>query len=383
MNKTIYLDNAATTFPKPECVYKKMDEFYRECGVNAGRSSYKLSRIASMLIDDTRGKLAKVVNLESKENIIFSPSATISLNQILNGLDWSTIKNVYVSPFEHNATMRTLNYLKNKYIFNIHVLDFDDESFELKIRELRPKLAQNIPDLICVSHVSNVTGYILPIEAILEEVKTYNPIVILDCSQSIGLVDLDLKKINVDFAVFAGHKTLYGPFGIAGYINNNSKVNLKEFIVGGTGSDSTNLNMPEHGVHKYEAGSYNVQAIAGLNAALVWLNEIGVDSIYKKKKQLTEILVMELEKVDGIEIYLPKDRTRHIGIVSLNVIGYNSEDVAKILDEEFDIAVRAGHHCAPYFGEFLKIEQGTVRVSIGYFNSNDDIRCLIESLREL
>ncbi|GIM28837.1 cysteine desulfurase [Clostridium polyendosporum] len=383
MSDIIYLDNASTTFPKPESVYNFMDEFYRKNGVNAGRSSHKLSRIANDLIDDTRRELTDLVKINNKSRVVFTSSATVALNQVLNGLDWSTIKNVYVSPFEHNAIMRTLHYLNKKFDFVIHILDFNSETFELNTKALKPNLSQNMPDLVCVSHVSNVTGYILPIEQLTEILSDYNPIVILDCAQSMGLIDIDLNKLNIDYAIFAGHKTLYGPFGIAGYINNSNKVALKEFIVGGTGSDSINLNMPEVEPYMYEAGSYNIQAIAGLNAAIKWIKQTKVYFIYKKEKELTDLLVSELEQLDGIEIYIPKDRERHIGIVALNIDGYSAEDVARVLDEEFNIAVRAGHHCAPYFRDFINIYEGTVRVSLGYFNDKEQIKYLIESLENL
>lgn len=385
MNRTIYLDNAATTFPKPNCVYDFMDEFYRNNGVNAGRSSHRLSLIASNLIEDTRKELADLVKINDKSKVIFTPSATVALNQVLNGLEWSKIKNVYVSPFEHNAIMRTLNYLSKKYEFKIHILDFDNKTFELSTKLLKPKLAQNMPDLVCISHISNVTGYILPVEELTKMMREYDPIVLLDCAQSMGLVDINLSKLNIDFAIFAGHKTLYGPFGIGGYINNSKKVTLNEFIVGGTGSDSTNLNMPEIEPYRYEAGSYNIQAIAGLNAAIRWIKNEGVDNIYKRKEELTFLLINELERLDSIELYVPKSRGRHIGIVAFSICNYLSEDVARILDEEFNIAVRAGHHCSPLVHNFLGVEgsSGTVRVSLSYFNDEKDIYYLIKCLKEL
>jgi cysteine desulfurase family protein len=383
MDKTVYFDNAATTFPKPDCVYNFMDEFYRNYGVNAGRSGYKLSKKASEMIVDTRMEIADLVGISDPSKVIFTASATIAINQILRGLDWNIIKNVYISPFEHNAIARTLHYLKSKYDFNIHILDFNPDTFEVDTKKLAPKLAYNKPDLVCLSHVSNVTGYVLPIEQLLEMVTVSNPILVLDCAQSLGLIDINLSKLNIDFVVFAGHKTLYGPFGIAGIINNSKKTKLSEFIVGGTGSDSTNLSMPKETPLMYEAGSYNIQAIAGLNAAVKWIKNTKMNALYRKEKELADYLVTKLDNIDEVEMYLPKDRGRHIGIVSFNINGFSSGEVADILDEEFNISVRAGHHCAPYVGEFLKSDNGFIRVSLSYFNCKEDIDLLVDSLNDI
>lgn len=383
MDKTIYLDNAATTFPKPESVYSFMDEFYRKYGVNAGRSGYKLSKKASELIQDTRKKVANLVRLNDSSKIIFTPSATIAMNQILNGLDWTKIRNVYISDFEHNAIARTLHHISKRYNFKTHFIDLNSDTFNINTKDLAPKLANYKPDLICISHVSNVTGYIFPIEQIIEMISSSDPIIVLDCSQSLGLVDIDFSKLDIDFAVFAGHKTLYGPFGVAGIINNTKKVKLSEFIVGGTGSDSTNLDMPNDGHLKYEAGSYNIQAIAGLNAAIKWISETKIDVIYNKEKELTDYLVSKLKEIEEIELYVPHNRSKHISIVSFNIIGYSAEDVANILDQDFNISVRAGHHCAPYIGKFLNANQGVVRVSLSYFNDKDDVDTLISAINDI
>lgn len=380
----IYLDNAATTFPKPEVVYEVMDDFLRNKCVNAGRGGYNLAKEATNIIDETRQLIGELAHLNSGDGVIFTPSATIAINQILNGLEWENIKNVFVTPFEHNAIMRTLHYLKKKYCFEITVLPFDNLTFELDYSKAKILFAEKKPELVTMSHVSNVTGYILPIEDIVNLSKDSNAITVVDCAQSLGIVDLDINKIKCDFVVFAGHKSLYGPLGVAGYIN-NSNIKLKNYIVGGTGSDSTNLEMPEGTTGQYEAGSYNIYAIAGLNSALRWLKKEGVCNIYEHKKELTKKLIEGLHDLDDIEIYIPESLESHIGVVSFNIPGFNSSDVAGILNDEFDIAVRSGHHCAPLIGEFLggQAIEGTVRVSIGYFNVEDDINNLLESIKSL
>ena len=387
MSNIIYLDNAATTFPKPEVVYQTMDRFLREECVNAGRGSYKLARNSVELIDETRRLLLELVNANSNDRIIFSPSATVATNQVLRGLNWKDIKNVYVSPFEHNAIMRTLYHLQKYNDFEINIIPFDNITFELKEDDLRVIYSQKKPDLIFMSHVSNVTGYILPIGKCHELAKAYNPINIVDCAQSLGVVDVNVKEEfkECDFIIFAGHKSLYGPFGIGGFYILNSKIVLNEVITGGTGSDSTNLEMPKDSEAYYEAGSYNMHAVSGLNAALKWIKEEGRSNIYAHKKELTDNLICRLEEIDGIEIYIPEDLENHIGVISFNLNGYSADEVGKILSDEYGIAVRTGHHCAPLIGKFLDgyAENGTVRASIGFFNSESDINEFLNCINTL
>lgn len=380
MHGIIYLDNAATTFPKPNEVYDAMDYYLRNKCVNAGRSSYKLARESNDIINETRELLGNIVNT-NKDNVIFTPSATIAFNQILGALEWKDIKNVYVSPFEHNAIMRTLKY---KGIDAIEI-PFDPISFELDIQKFKIMLSERKPDLLLMSHVSNVTGYILPVNEISKLVNKYNPITIIDAAQSFGIVDITIDKEDYDFIVFAGHKSLYGPFGASGFINNYKGNNVKPYIVGGTGSDSTNLEMPKEAPYIYEPGSYNTYAIAGLNASLKWIKRIGNNNIYNHKKELSNILIDKLSKLDGIELYIPENKENHIGIVSFNIEGFDSEDVGKILDDEFSIAVRTGHHCAPIIGKFLggQAEKGTVRISLGYFNTVEDVEAVVEAVEDI
>ena len=196
----------------------------------------------------------------------------------------------------------------------------------------------------------------------VEEAKKYDCITVLDSAQSLGLIEIDARRLNVDIIGFAGHKCLYGPFGIGGFIN-VSNIPLKEFITGGTGSDSLNLEMPTSNEAKYEAASSNIVAIAGLRTALEILD---VQQIYQHKRELTEYLVGKLNLLSNVELFVPCDKDRHIGIISLAVEGYKADDVAMILDEDYGIAVRAGYHCAPYIHFYLKNDKylGTVRVGI-------------------
>lgn len=381
LKKTIYLDNAATTFPKPECVYDAVNTCMREFGVNAGRGSYNLAKKATNVIDNFRKSVINLVNLNNSNKVIIQPSATMAINQILNGIEWSEIKNIYVSPFEHNAIMRTLEKIKNEISINIEIIPFDNITLELKEEEFKRMIIKNKADIILISQVSNTTGLILPVEEIIKIAKNDKTIVIVDASQSLGLINMDMQKIDIDFLVFAGHKTMYGPFGIGGYIY-NSKYELKEFSTGGTGSNSTDLYMPKELPYRYEPGSYNVEAIFGAYNGIKWIES---NNIQGKEIELTKYCVEKLKKIENIELYIPKDSNKHIGIISFNLNGYKAEEVASILDEDFNICVRAGHHCAPKVGAFLgdNAKYGMVRVSLGYFNTEEDIDKLAEALEEL
>lgn len=377
----IYLDNAATTFPKPEEVYLEMDKANRTYAVNAGRGSYRLAQYASKVIDETRLEIIKLVHGNERTSVALVPSVTIALNQIFHGIRFAAGDIVYVSPFEHNAVARTLNYISQETGIIVKRLPIKEKTLEIDLDKVRYLFSKEPPRCLCVTHVSNVTGYILPVEDLLNQAKEYGAMTVLDASQSLGLLEINVKKLKADFIAFAGHKTLYGPLGVAGFVINGG-VELEEFIVGGTGSDSLNLNMPQRVPYKYEAASPNIVAIAGLNAALKWLK---VSEIYEHEKTLSDYLIQKLKKMSNIKLYLPSRQENQVGIVSFNIDGYSAEDVGMILDQDYDIAVRTGYHCAPYIHEYLmdKESSGTIRVGIGYFNNMEDINGLIRALLTL
>ena len=382
--KTVYFDNAATTFPKPEAVYSCMDTVNRNLAVNAGRGSYRLAREATNIIDEARLNLGKLINVKNTKDIIFAPSATIALNQIILGLEWNEYQTVYVSPFEHNAVMRPLHYIQAKFGINIIKIPFNKGTLELDYDNMKAMFASKKPDYVFLSHISNTTGYILPVEQITAEAKKYSAVVILDCAQSMGLLPIDIQEMNADFLVYAGHKTLYAPFGIGGFIK-NSNIVLKKVLNGGTGSDSLNLDMPDTSPMAFEAASPNVIAVAGLNAALKWKRGLSHNEVLIAEKKLSDYLILQLNEITGIKQYLPRDLQRHIGIVSFNLNGYSADDLGTILDQDFNIAVRTGYHCAPFIHELLetKEKKGTVRVSISFFNTKQEIDYLVNALKEI
>jgi len=371
----IYLDNSATTYPKPECVYKALDIANRDMAFNAGRGSYKMARQISDKIDETRELVANIIKT-NKNNVIFKNSSTSALNNILLGLEWNEGDNVYISPFEHNSVIRPLEQIKRKYNINEIILPFDKTTWDIN-DEVWNMFALKKPKCVICSSKSNVTGYKLPTKEIFRESKKYNSINVLDGSQSFG-VDRNISTENTDFIVFAGHKSLYASFGVAGFIKlTDTKLKIVEF--GGTGSDSLNLNMPEVLPSKYEAGSKNVVAIMGLNESIKWLEK---NHIEQKEKELTNYLYEKLKEIPKVIIYTPTEAEKCVGILSINIEDYSPEDVATILDEDFDIAVRSGYHCAPFVHEFIgsKEYNGTVWISLNYFNSKEEIDKLIEAL---
>lgn len=382
MKQLIYLDNAATTFPKPEAVYLTMDEVNRHHAVNAGRGAYRKAKYASEIVAETKKALRNLVGADSSAPVVLCPSVTVALNQIINGLELRENSFVYYSPYEHNAVARTLNYLANKKSINLRELPMNDTTGEIEIEKLPYVFSKEIPAAIFCTHISNVTGYILPVDEIFNEGKRYGSINVLDTAQSLGLIECDVRKNKeIDIIAFAGHKSLYGPFGVGGFIN-VGYVPMSEFIVGGTGSDSLNLEMPEGNEARYESASSNVVAISGLKAALGVLD---VNKIYEHEKKLTEYLLEKLLALPCVKVFVPNDRTKHIGIVSFVVEGYKSEDVGMILDEDFNIAVRTGYHCAPYIHKHLKDEKylGTVRVGIGQYTTKEDIERLLSAICDI
>ena len=380
LEENIYLDNAATTFPKSEAVYKAMDDANRRFAVNAGRGSYKLAREANAIIDDTKERLLRLVSASSTSKVVFTSSITISLNMILQGITWQKGDIVYVSPYEHNAVARTLEKLKNDFQIVVKLMPLTEE-FDINLPLLESLFITDRPKCVCCTGVSNVTGYILPTKEIFKAAKECGAITILDSAQSLGIIEQKLD--DIDFLAFAGHKTLYGPFGIGGFID-NSRVKLKQVIVGGTGSNSLILSMPEETPNRYESSSPNIVAIAGLNAAL---EELDVNHNFKFEKELTEYAIEKLEEISNIRIYKSKKMDSQIGIISFNIrnSGLSADDIGNILDEEFGIAVRTGYHCAPYIHNLLgDIEySGTVRIGLGKFNTREHIDALCDALENI
>ncbi len=375
VNGISYFDNAATTFPKPEEVYSFMDKFYRECGVNAGRGQHRLSAKANALIEETRKLLLDLFHCSNKK-VVFTSTATEAINLILSGIDIPEKSTVYISPFEHNAVTRMLHYLQKKTDFSIEQLAVSKETKAYDTEKIAEQFKNKKPFCVIVSHASNVCGAVAPIEYIFSEAKQSDAVTIVDMCQTAGLIDTDLSSDIFDFAVFEGHKTLYGPMGIGGFICRQS-VSVPPLIYGGTGVESANQDMPDEVPVKYEAGSHNISATAGLNASLKWIMKTGIDKIYSEEQTKKERLVSVLKSYSNINVIEPEES---IGVVSCTFDGYSSDNIGQVLSDH-DIAVRTGLHCSPYAHKFLgTFPAGTVRFSLNYYNDDDDFEKLNEVL---
>ena len=375
-----YFDNAATTFPKPEAVYKSMDLFQRHTGGSFGRGNYGFSASMKGVVDDTRSKIADLFHCPAKE-VIFEPSATISLNIIIQGIIRQGAKNIYISPFEHNAVTRTLHYYENLgqiKVTQLHVTS----NLEFDLQRIRFQFEERRPDLVILSHASNVIGLIAPVDEIFREAKAYGAITVLDMAQSAGLVDCDLSKDYFDFAVFAGHKTLLGPTGISGFVMKPA-FNLEPVFFGGTGFESANQDMPRSLPERFEFGTLNTVGIVGLNASIKWILEQGINAIAQKESSNRKTLIELLSSYDFISLVGNVDGKDYVGIVSCLLQGISSDTAGQLFSER-NISVRTGLHCAPLAHQFLKTyPSGTIRFSVNCFTNSDDFMELQTALNDI
>lgn len=377
----IYLDNGATTFPKPECVYDAVDIFSRTAAVNAGRGAYKAAREATAMIKRVKEQLISLCDAKEQAEVFLAPSVTVALNQIICGQRWKKGAVAYVSPYEHNAVLRPLDLLRRRIGIRVTELPLADD-LSIDLEAVSRMFAKDPPSFVSVSAVSNVTGYVLPAREIFMMAKEYGAFTLLDAAQAMGLLKLRFGQLRADAVAFAGHKTLYSPFGIAGALIKNG-VELEEFIVGGNGHKSLSLEMPRYMPDKLESASTNTVAVAGLEASLKWLKTINP---LKTEQALMEYLLPKLEEIPGIILYrAPGGLSNQAGVVSLNIEGFRANEVAAILDKEYDIAVRAGHHCAALIHRHLKDKpyDGTVRVSLSVFTTTDELDALIAGLKNI
>ena len=372
-----YFDNAATTYPKPEVVYSFMDSFYRISGGSVGRGQYAMAQTAGALVAETRELVQKVLHCPAKQ-VIFEPTATIALNIIIQGIVNLGVRNVYISPFEHNAVTRTLHYFEADGTIKVHKLIVSTE-LKYDLEKIRYQFENIKPDFVIVSHASNTIGLIAPVEEIFSLAKRFNAYTLVDMAQTAGLVELNVGLNTIDFAVFAGHKTLYGPTGISGFVMESS-IELSSILFGGTGYESANQNMPESLPEKYEMGTMNIAGIAGLNASLKWIIEKKIETLKHKEDENRLRLLNIIKEYDYLHIVGNVDGERYVGIVSCIMEGISSDSAARIFEQQ-GISVRAGLHCAPLAHQFLgTYPAGTIRFSVSYFTTEKDFRKLRETL---
>lgn len=376
MNEKIaYFDNAATTFPKPECVYTAMDHCARNFGVSMGRGQHLLSAKAAHIADETRELLLQLFHCSNKK-VVCTNTATEAFNIILTPTAVPSGSTVYISPFEHNAVTRLLHHIAAINDIRIEQLAVNRTTLEFDLTEIEEQFKRKSPDHVIISHASNVTGGVAPLKEIFTSAKRYNATTVADMCQTAGLIDTNISSSIYDYVVFAGHKTLYGPLGISGFICQSPDI-LAPLIYGGTGIESADQEMPKHSPERFEAGSHSSTAIAGLNASLKWLLEIGIDKIYQKEEENKLRLLDILDRYGNIKTIRPSNQ---VGLVSCLFDEYSSDEIGQVLSEH-GIAFRSGLHCAPYAHKFLgTFPAGTVRLSVSYFNNNDDFDMLIQAL---
>ena len=375
-----YFDNAATTYPKPDCVYSFMDEFYRNSGGSAGRGNYSLASSAKGLIDETRKLLQELLHCPAKQ-VVFTPTATIALNIIIQGIIATGVKNVYISPFEHNAVTRTLHHYEELGQIKVTQLSVSS-SLKYDLERIKYQFDAVRPDFLIISHASNIIGLIAPAEEICALAKNAGAITLVDMAQTAGLVDLNIGLEAIDFAVFAGHKTLLGPTGISGFIMNPA-VNLPPVLFGGTGYDSANQDMPDSLPEKYEMGTLNIAGVAGLNAALKWIKDKGVDWVREQEEINREKLLSVLADYDFLSVVGYNPDCKYVGIVSCLMDGISSDSAGKIFSDR-GISVRTGLQCAPKAHQFIgTYPAGTIRFSVNLMTADADFEALRYALDDI
>lgn len=375
--RRVYLDNAATSYPKPEAVYRAVDWCLREVGANAGRGGYRLALEADEIVYKARSSLAKLFNVRDASRIVFTANATEALNLAIKGLVGPG-DHVVTSSMEHNAVWRCLKTLERDQGVELTVVPCAADGTlapEAVEKALRPDTR-----LIVLTHASNVTGTIMPVAEVGKIARRHGIRFLVDAAQTAGVLPIDVERDHIDLLAFTGHKGLLGPFGTGGlYIREGLDPRpLKE---GGTGSQSRLPYQPETLPERYEAGTLNVCGLAGLAAGVEFILNEGVEKIREKEKSLTRHALKALASVPNVEIYGPRDAERQVGVISFNLTGVDGAEVAYVLDEVYGIMVRVGLHCAPLAHETIgTLDRGTVRIGLGYFNTFEELDYLREGL---
>jgi len=381
MDKIIYLDNGATTFPKPEEVYVVMDCYYRNFGVNPGRSGYDLCMAAGGIVNDTRKLLTRFFNGSDSNRLIFSLNATDALNLAIFGLLRSG-DHAITTTLEHNSVLRPLYHLYKYDNVEVDYIPFDSNGF-VGPDDFARKIKNNTK-LVVVNHGSNVFGAVQPIKEIGDICRKKGIVFLVDASQTAGKIPVDLKEMNIDVIAFTGHKSLMGPMGTGGlYVREG--IEIRHTRAGGTGVKSAVRTHLDEYPYRLEYGTGNLPGIAGLNAGVKWIQSAGVDNIYKHEASLLTMLRDGLREIEGVTLYCQDDLTNHIGVMALNIDGIDAQDIGMMLDVDYNIACRTGLHCAPLAHEQLGTDKirGAVRFGIGPFNTSEDIADAVNAIKDI
>lgn len=374
----IYLDNAATTFPKPQSVLRASTDALRS-GANPGRSGYMLSIHASQKLFECRQMASDFFNLENVENCILTPSCTIALNTVIFG----TLKkgdHVVISSLEHNSVLRPLEKLKDLGIITYDVADVFENEDDRTIDSFRKCMNDKTKLVIC-THASNVFGIKLPVERISALCKFYGVLFCVDAAQSAGVVPIDIKALGADYLCAPGHKSLYGPMGTGLLLINTDKI-PESLYQGGTGSSNLGFKEPDILPDKFESGTVNLQGFAGLTKGIQFVNTKTIDTIRNHEFKLIRRLYSNLSKIRDVELYTDfPDKEHYVPLLSFNLKEKDPNVVSAVLDKKYGIAVRSGFHCSPLAHKCMGTgDRGTIRVCPSAFTNEKEIEVFINAV---
>ena len=376
----IYLDNAATSFPKPPAVVKAISDYLNHYGASPGRSAHSLSVKAAREVFETRQLLAGFFNLDSSERVVFSANATLALNIAIKGI-LKKGDHAIISQMEHNSVHRPLRYLERAGLIELSVADCDPTGF-LDLNHFKTLFKPNTK-LVAIIHGSNVSGTVQPISEAGHICKQNNAVFLVDAAQTAGFIPIDMQRDHIDILAFTGHKKLYGPPGIGGLCIGQG-IMIETFIHGGSGSKSEFDSHPEIYPDRLEAGTPNTAGILGLRAGLEFVTRKGLDSIMRQQLGLTSLLNEELSKLDKIKLYGPARVENRLPLLSVNIEGFDPGALSHILDRDYGIMTRPGLHCAPMAHKTIgSFPHGTCRFSIGAFNTEEDILKTINAMKDI
>ncbi|MGD0752008.1 MAG: aminotransferase class V-fold PLP-dependent enzyme [Anaerolineales bacterium] len=378
----IYLDNAATSWPKPKEVLHAMGDFIEYSGGNPGRSGHRLSISAARIVYNAREAVAELFHAPDPLKVIFTSNVTYALNLAICGL-LKPGDHVVTSSIEHNSVMRPLRALEKEGI-RLTVVQCGTEGL-LDLEAFRAAITPGTR-LVVVTHASNVMGTIMPIKKIATIAHKAGALLLVDTAQTAGILPIDQPAMGIDLLAFTGHKGLYGPTGTGGLVIGErvDPSELRPMVRGGTGSRSEYEEQPDMLPDKYESGTGNSVGIAGLGAGIHWIQTIGVESIQARERELSELLLSGLQNISGITRYGPADSREMTAVVSCTVAGQRVSQVGLRLDEEFGILTRVGLHCAPSAHKTVgTFPEGTIRLAPGIFTSPDDIRAVIAAFENI
>jgi len=377
MSSHLYADNAATSFPKPPGVFEAMRAYAQNIGASAGRSTYREAVEAGDILADCRRRLARLIGAEAPEQVIFALNGTTALNQAIKGV-LNQGDHVVTTTMEHNSVLRPLSAIHARGWIHITRVRADPSTGCVSPDEILSAVRPNTR-LIVMVHASNVTGTLQPITQVTDETRRRGLLFLLDAAQTAGHVPIDVQHMKIDLLAVPGHKGLMGPLGTGAlYIRPGLEASIRPLVEGGTGSVSGQSVQPAFMPDKYESGSHNTIGLAGLSAALQWIETETVEALRRHDLSLSERFLERAAQVRGLRVYGPQNAGDRVAVFSVRLPGFEPTELSALLEAEFGILTRSGLHCAPLAHETIgtQTDGGTTRLSFGAFNTPADVdRC--------